>query len=158
MVPHHQASTQAGFPAMNPANLANMYAAYFPYYMNQFPGANPYGSSATGYGHPQAAFAALNKYPLYPTSAAPPTATGMNSTSMSAAGKATATSMYGGAGAGYYPQEVESGVAADYNSQQSKYQSQFLQQSQQNKTDFKVMKKKKKIMMKDNISCLIIII
>lgn len=50
---------------LNAASLANMYAAYFPYYMNQFAGA-PYGSSGApaGFGQP-AAF--MNKgYPMYP--------------------------------------------------------------------------------------------
>lgn len=51
-----------------------MYAAYFPYYMNQYPGANPYGSSnpphpgAAGYN--QQGFPSM-KYPVYPINAAP---------------------------------------------------------------------------------------
>jgi len=45
-------------PAMN-ANLASMYAAYFPYYMNQFPGASPYGNQ------PPAGFGQY-KFPMYP--------------------------------------------------------------------------------------------
>jgi hypothetical protein len=85
-----------GYPPMNAA-LANLYGAYFPYYMNQFPGASPYGSSvhaghhpAAGYGHQP--FGAKTMYPMYPTGAPAVSASG-------ATGKPAAAStagVYGG--------------------------------------------------------------
>ena len=108
---------------MNAANLANMYAAYFPYYMNQFPGANPYASSApaaAAYGHhhhqPPFAAPAMNKgYPMYPAggaaaaavapSAAAPTTTVISSQTaqqQQGAPKPVAASTAGIYGAGGY--------------------------------------------------------
>jgi len=90
---------------MNAANLANMYAAYFPYYMNQFPGTNPYGQApapAAGFGHQ--AFNSMNKYPMYPNANAPNTTASSQMTQSAAAGGAKAPqsssnpmgNMYGG--------------------------------------------------------------
>jgi hypothetical protein len=84
---------------MSAASLANMYAAYFPYYMNQFPGANPYGNSApgaAGYGHQP--FAPLNKYPMYPAAGGAPPAnqTQQQQGAPKPAGASPAGGIYGG--------------------------------------------------------------
>jgi hypothetical protein len=97
----HQASAQMpaqlaqGYPPMSAANLASMYAAYFPYYMNQFPGASPYGSTATP--HPQSGYApqynsTANKYQSYP---APHGAASSNS-QPKPANAAGSSNVYGG--------------------------------------------------------------
>jgi hypothetical protein len=135
-----QQQQQGGFPPMNAANLASMYAAYFPYYMNQFPGANPYGNQPpAGYGQ--------YKYPVYPTPAAAPSASGIQGTrqgvpqhqsgsKQSSQPTAPAASMYSAyyglpMGLGHQPQQDDQDFLK-YSQQQPAQQSQKVDMNKPN--------------------------